>query len=373
MSSYIIQDRIEVSIFLNGVSYPVQAINNINFIKMDCMVGSLLPTCHFSITDQSELILNNKLIQDGTTVSFVIKALGTPHSRTYNFRVFKFRQEKSTMGTKWEADGYWDAPLYWLGTSSEGVRGTSSFVLSDLAARCGLKFEGDVSADPQLWMPQNRTYGEWVREIVKRGYLNDQSLMISGVDLTGTLRYLDFNKDSTSVLKMVYGMYKSEETPVQDFGPSSNSGFNNKLTGYSNNRRAQSVLGTADQIAHNTVEFKPDSREPLFNMNLKEKQQRGYQQFSPIDFGNVHESYERARYQNMRYANLYSLVVDFMTSSFTGLNLFDTFTFATRQEGGKVDNQYSGKYKVTAVNITIQGANYAEYIEGTRHGTNLVE
>jgi hypothetical protein len=373
MSSYIIQNRIEVSIFLNGVNYPVQAINTINFIRMDCMIGSVLPTCHFSITDASDLILNNKLIQDGTTVSFVIKALGAPQSRTYNFRVFKFKPERSVLGTRWDVDGYWDAPLYWLGTTSEGIRGTSDSVLSTIAARCGLAYEGDVTADPQLWLPQNRTYGEWVREIVKRGYLNDQSLMFSGVDFTGTLRYKDFNPKAAEVQRLVYGMFKSGETPVQDFKPSSNSGFNNKLTGYSNARRAQSTLGSVDQVAYSELSFTPDSREPLFNLDLKQTQQRGYQQFAPIDFGNTHESYEQARYQNMRYANLHNLVVDFMTNSFTGLNLFDTFTFSTRQEGGQVDTTYSGKYKVSAVNITIRGANYVEYIEGTRHGTNLLE
>lgn len=365
-----IQDVIEVSVYLNDVEFPLHSINNLNFIRMDSMVNAVLPTCHFSLTDPTNLIGQERMIHDGSSVRFAIKAIGSSEQQVYSFRVFHFKEPRTPGNVVWEADGYWDAPLYWLGTSAEGIQGTSDYVLSTIAQRCGIEYSGTTTSDAQLWMPQNRSNGEFVRNVVKRGYASDKSLMVQGVGLDGVMRYRDFNIDTPEVKSLVLGKQVSGALPILDFRPHSNAGFNNKLTGYSTVRRAQTVMRQADYTEYNNLNFEPDSRNPLFNQNLKTVQARGYQQYGPIDFGNVHEDYERAVYQNLRYAGLYNLTVDFMSMSFSGLQLFDTFSFTAQEDETAVDQSYSGKYRCSGLNITIEQQTYGEFIRGVRHGTN---
>jgi hypothetical protein len=97
---------------------------------------------------------------------------------------------------------------------------------------------------------------------------------------------------------------------------------------------------------------------------------RGYQTYGPIDVGNVHSNYERAAYQNMRFANLYSMDVEFLVLTPTPLTLFNKFTFALEVENEKLDPAYSGNYITAAKAIYVQGTNYAEKIVGTRTGTD---
>jgi hypothetical protein len=194
--------------------------------------------------------------------------------------------------------------------------------------------------------------------------------MVLGVDPVGGMKYKDVNTLPDPSAKIVLGQYLIGAFTATDYQPQAKSGLNNKMTGYQNTRVQQSMIGDDTHTMHDQVTFTPDSNSPLFNVAIKDKIQQGYRTFSAIDVGNVHTNYERAVYQNMRFANTYSLSVEFNISTPTTLQLFDTFTFAVDTENQKQDVAYAGTYIISAKAFLIVGANYAEKLLGVRQGTN---
>lgn len=369
---YVLQDRMEVSLFLSGVEFPLSGINVLNSLQVDMSVKVLLPTIHLVVTDEMELISKSSLVQDGTPLSVVMKPWGAGDAVTYNFRVFKYQSFRATIGTMYQIDGYLDFPKFWFQTSTEGIQGTSNQVLSEITRVCGMQYDGTNTNDSQIWFPQNRTYGIFAKKTVEHGYASDTSLMMFGVDFSGTLMYRDFNQQPDTAIDIVLGQYTNDARVATDYIPKNDGGLNNMLSGYNNIRVAQSAVGSTIQTTVKDLQFFPDSKTPFFNDELKAQTERGFVLYSPIDFGNVHESYERAYYQNQRYKNLMNAGVDFMSIMPTGLNLFDSFNFVDREvEDHEVNNSWSGKYRVTSKAIRVEGATYSEYFEGYRHGTNV--
>lgn len=365
---YIVANSIEVSVFINNVEIPLGVNNLLNFLHMGNTTHGGLPTCHFAITDV-ERVFDTISLQDGIPIRITVKP-GTTTTQTYNFRKFHSKKVFNGNAYVYEVDGYWDAPKYWMSTSVAGIRGTSSDVLSQIASTCGLKYDGVTTNDSQLWMPRNRTYFEFANKTVSRAYLNDQSCMNFGVDLTGTLLYRNVNALPSPTKKLIHAQLVQGAYTVMQYTPMAKSGLNNKMTGYANARNDQSTILTADSTAYSTLQVTSDSTSRLFNDTLASQVARGYQSYGGLDVGNTHESYEKAVYQNLRYGNLFSLDVVFFMYTPTDITLFDTFSFAADNEYEQQDVDYSGNYATVARAMFITGATYSERILGTRQGTN---
>jgi len=370
--SYNIQDRISITISFEGLEYPLSKFNVLNFLHISSNVRMLLPQFHMSLTDQSG-ILAQMGIKDSSKVTITIAAIGPDAvSKTYNFRVYSFKNALTGTGMQWEMDGFLDSIPYWFTTTADGIRGTSNEVLEQIAGVCGLQYEGTVTNDSQLWLPQNRIWGEFARRIVARGYANDKSCMKSVVTKEGILRYKDINNLPDANYSLLQGEMKEGWLPIVDHRPISDAGMNNALTGYMATRRQQSTVGTSDQQQFSELAFQPDSRTPLLDMETRSKVGRGRQQYSPIDVGNVHPAYEQAAYQNVRYGNLYNLAIECLSTFPTPLQVLDKFNFSSQLLGGEANNVTNGTYVQTGHVIFIQGINYYEKIIGVRHGTNIV-
>lgn len=366
--TYSVDNRLELTLFFDEVEFPVEHLNTVDALIVESMIGTILPTFFVKVTDSIDILQSRNLVRDGSKVSVVIKGPGEQKPRTMNFRVFKSKNQTTQLGSQWMIDGYLDFPKYWLQTTNVGIRSTSSDLLAKIATTCGLKIDIDNTSDSQLWMPQNKTYGEWVRSLTSYGYANDNSLMLQGVDLDGRLHYKDFNRGSQATGTLVYGRYEQGQIPILDYAPAVQSGLTNRITGYNMAMHQQSTTRTNQQYKELT--WRPDSRTPLFDSNLKATGRRGYQQFGLLDFGNVHPASERAFYQNKRYANFYNLSVEFMTNVASGINIFDMVNFIPKAGTDEDDNSYAGTYKVSAYQMRIEAMTYTEYLCGERHGLN---
>jgi hypothetical protein len=366
---YNVNGRIEISLFINNVEYPLDPGGNLlGFLHCGWSTKAVLPTVHFMVTDVLHS-LDQIELQDGIPLRVVVKP-GAANTMTYNFRKFHHRKNFNGSAFEYEVDGYLDAPRYWAGTATGGMRGTSNDVLSQIASTCGLQYQGTSTNDSQLWMPRNRTFGEFSKKIAARGYSSDSSYMCLGVDINGTMFYQDVNNLPTPQTTLVLGQYVAGSYTANDYFPEAKSGLNNKMTGYQNTRVQQSMVGTNTNTVHNQITFTPDSVSPLFNAEVKTKMVQGYSTFSAIDVGNVHENYEKAMYQNMRFANLFSQDVQFLVSTPTPLTLFNTFIFSVDTDNQKQDIAYAGNYVLSAKAFLVTGATYVEKILGTRQGTN---
>lgn len=365
---YAVTDRIEISLFINNIEFPLDSLNLLNFLKIAYTTKGILPLCHLSVFDARHT-LDQVQLQDGIPLRITVKALNTP-TITYNFRKFHHKKEFNGNGFIYEMDGYLDFVKYWTGTSVGGIRGTSSDTLAQIASTCGLGFDGASTNDSQLWLPRNRTFGEFANMIKRRGYASDGSYMELGISPDGVLRYKDVNNLPPPVAKVVLGQYVQGAYTAVDYSPKAKSGITNKMTGYQNTRFDQSMVGASLSSPNANVSFVPDSKSPLFNTTVASDVARGYVTYGGIDVGNTHDNYERAIYQNMRFANLYSLDVEFLIQTPTPFRLLDTFTFAVDQEVNKQDVAFGGTYTIAGKALFVTGTTYAEKLLGTRMGLN---
>ncbi len=366
---YVVQGRIEVSIFINDVEYPLDpGGNTLNFLHVGVTTKGRLPTCHMALTDTLHS-LDKLNLQDAIPIRVAVKAL-TGTTKTYFFRKFHHTKEFNGSAYQYSFDGYWDSIKFWTGTSIATIRGTSDDVLQNIATACGLSYDGVPTNDSQLWVPRNRSYGEFVNSVQSRGYIDQTSYMVAAVDLTGTLRYRNVNDLPDPTRTVIAHNLSTTAFTAMDFRPVAKSGLGNKLTGYWNTRHSQSMTGATLSTPNDQLAFTPDVRSPLFNTAAKTESARGYQTYAAIDVGNVHGNYERAVYQNQRFANLFSLEVEFLMYTPTNFTLFDKFTFAVDAESQKQDLAYGGVYTIAGFSFLVQGATYAEKLLGVRHGTN---
>lgn len=366
---YIVSGRLEVSVFINDIEFPLDTLNTLNYLHIAWWTRGILPTFKLGLFDARHSLDKTEL-QDGIPIRIVVKPLSSL-TVTYNFRKFHSTKQFTGTGFEYNIDGYLDFAKYWTGTSNQGIRGTSNDVLQQIATTCGFQYSGTSTNDSQLWMQRNRTFGEFANKIKARGYASPTSYMELGINPDGTMLYKDISNLPAPTATLVLGQYTQGNTTVVDYHPSAKSGISNKMTGYQNTRYDQSLVGQTLSDPNATVTFTPDAKSPLFNSTVQTQVARGYQSFGGIDVGNTHENYETAVYQNRRFANLYSLDVEFLIQTPTNFRIFDTFTFSVDQEANKQDVAYAGTYIIVGKTLAINGANYAEKILGTRMGTNL--
>jgi hypothetical protein len=366
---YILQGNIEVTILINGAEYYLDSFNQLQFMHIGMSTKFNLPTCHFAVQDVTHYfdVVN---LQDGIPIQIAIKPL-TGQTYTFNFRKFNHKKTFNGQCFEYEIDGYWDAPLYWSQTSVVGIQGTSTAALSQIASTVGLKYNGTNTSDAQLWMPRNKTYGEFVKMVTQRGYASSQSYMVSGVDWTGTLLYKDAMNLPPSKSTIVLGQIQQGAWVATDYKPIAVSGIMNKMQGYQHTRFNQSLVSDTLSSPYSTLQLTPDVSSPLYNQQLANQITAGYRTFGGIDVGNTHEMYELAYYQNQRYASFFSMAVEFQLYTPTTYTLFDKFTFAVDTESQKADVPYAGDYTVAAKAWYIQGGWFCEKILGVRMGTNV--
>jgi hypothetical protein len=366
---YSVQGRIEITVLINGTEFPLDALNMLNYMQIAWTTRTILPTFRLGIFDARH-VLDKVDLQDGIPISIVVKPLGL-QSVTFNFRKYDHKKSFNGTGFTYDMDGYLDFPKFWTGTTLSGFRGTSNDALANIASQCGLTYSGVATRDSQLWMPRNRTFGEWAYEIKKRGFVSQTSCMSLGINPNGTMLYRDVTQLPAPQQTIILGQYKQGAVTAMDYLPKASSGMNNKMTGYQNTRTQQTIMSTtALTTPNNTVTFTPDVSSPLYNKTVQGLVQRGYQSYGGIDVGNTHPNYEAALYQNIRIGNTYSLDVEFLLQSPTNFGLFDTFVFAVDQEVNKQDAPYAGTYTTIGRSLLVSGTQFAEKILGTRQGLN---
>lgn len=365
---YLLNNRLEISVFINDKEYPLGDTNLLTALHIATSVRASVPVLTMEINDVQH-VMDTIGLQDGIPIRVVIKPSGLA-TRIYNFRMFNHKRMQQGGSYTWRITGYLDAPLYWNATTSVGIQGTSDSVLKQIAAKCDLKYEGTATNDSQLWLPKNKAYRIFAKDVANSGYVDDTSCTQIGVDLDATLRYKDVNNLPAPTKKIVAYEYSQTAYTATEVAIAGNSGFNNALTGYQNMRYAQSAVGDELHTQINNLSFTPDSKAPLYNAGLKNKLGRGPVRFGPIDVGNVHNNYERASYQNMRYRNLFSLGLDLMLFQVTDFKLMEQFTFAVQNEDTGQDMANAGVYTITGHSIYVQGASYFEKLGVVRHGTN---
>lgn len=356
--SYKVKDEIELALYIEDQEYPLGALNCLNFFHCAESTQYLVPTFHFAILDVTKSMTAMNLT-DASRIRLVIK--DTDFQQTMRFRHGTHFKPPSGGEELYDVDGFLDCPRFKDGTASLPINATSSGALSEVAGLCGLEYDGDATNDQQLWYPRNLSFSKFVNYIANHGYATDQSHMATAVTLDGTLRYKDVRAIKTFA-PVTYGYSTSGVLQAMECTPITDSGMSNSLVGYRHSRVVQSVFksGAFDELAVN-----PKSKDMMVNSQVRDAMKRGTISFSPISWGNEHEQYERARYQNSRFDALRNVGVTLLFPKPTNFKVLDGLQLTTNQH---THSAYDGEYVVSHKVIYVQGNTYAEKIIAYREG-----
>lgn len=358
--AYRVKDAIEISIRINDMEYPLSNVNTLNYLHIAASTKFLLPTLCFSLVDVTQSLAEMNL-SDASKIQVTLTCDGQVVSR--NFRVHSWSHPPGQ--DVYTIDAFWDAPRYRVGTTDKTILGTSNSVLSSIADRCGLAYDGCSTLDTQRWVPRNKTYADFVTYVAAHGYVSDSSHLVAVVDSKGTLKYRDVRNLSKTFLG-AYGYEASSAYRVEEYVPSTKAGMNNALGGYRSTRLEHSALSDTS-VSHDQLSFQPDSKNVLLNSDVRDLQARGVFSYAPLGFGNVHPNFQRARYQNARFDMLKSLSCEFMIFNPTLMEPLDAFRFST---SATTPSDYDGTYVLSSKVIYIQGNTYVEKHIGLREGTS---
>lgn len=363
-----IQDRLQLQLFFNDKEFPFHRVNVLDFLHISASSKIALPMIHLRVKDAIGWMAKNALF-DGVKIRVVLSAKERA-SQQYTFRLNSFKETRQGDFLIYDVDGYLNFPLYWNGSHQGVIRGSSTAAIEEIAGLCGLKTDLDSTSNSQAWLPANRRYHDWLREIAATGFANDSSCMVAALDVDGTLRYKNINaaKPAQKTISLV--------VPVRgtlhgiSHKPKAASGTANWASGYQSARVQQNPLNEIPFRAHNRVDVSNDEKGKLMlNGEVKSNVRHGKVKFGPINPGNVDESYERGGYQNIRLMRLFSTGMDVLFDTATGLQLLYPVDVVTPDHPNL--KPYSGRHVVASRTIYVSGIDYYEKIELVRKTLNV--
>jgi hypothetical protein len=339
-------------------------------------VLQLLPTCSILLYDVRNRFTRDITLADGMLIGILIG----PDENTYtmySFRVFSFEQVPYKGTVAYKIDCYWDAPQYLSKIATKYYEGTSSKVLSTVAGEAGLSAITDPTADSMIWIPRNKKYGHFAKEIALHGYASPTSTMCVGVNLLGQLVYR--NLSTIPFGGPVFSRGTSETGGIMVYSAESinKAGFFNHYTGYNHRVVEQTVMKPVYFDTYDDVSVRKITNFLMLNKEVRGMISKGKREFVPFNTGNVHSHYQQAFYQNNRGMSMYNLGQHLIVHQHTDVQLLEPIVYRSDVETTAVESLYSqdrndsGNYIVAGRNIQVLGGlHYSEKITVLRTGYN---
>lgn len=361
-----ITSNLEGGIYIGGNELDLTGVNFMQSLHMRSSARAKLPVMTLSFSDTTGTAVTNGL-QDGVAIKVVLNGA---LNKEYKFRVHRWSRVPVGVAFNYTIEAYYDAPKWWAGSASASIKGTSYEAIKSLASDCGLQMwkSSSPTSDSMVWNPGNKIYSEFARSIARCGFVDEKSHMVLGVDLAGQVRYVNINANPPPTLNFGHVVDTTSTSFVQilDFTPTATSGENNVIAGYMHDRYVQTL---EKPVVLKEVQLTPDSQKPLLNKDVRSLITRGGITYGPIDFGNTHDKYERAIYQNTRFNLLNNLQAEVSLGFQVDLDLFDNFKYVPPEEMNSAS--YAGEYTVNDKIIYIAGSSYYEKLLVTKNGLEV--
>lgn len=368
--SYKLRNRLEVMVEIssNGeyVEFPLGQSCTLSELNIIESTRLFIPTLYLQVEDGIGFFQQYPLI-DGTKIRISMVTQGTVLTQS-EFVVYGSRNNFNGSGSTYKIDGYLNAPLYWFASSCECYKATSSSVISQIAAYCGLNSDTVSTADSQLWAQGNRTYCAFVHYLTSHGYRSGTSYLVSAVTADGTLKLRDVNNLTDEMQNVVCYTTKENYYTCTDINITSESAISNGFGGgYAFSLVNQQTNGTPQICKELSVKVNEKNLNLDADLGKAVKRSRIAHGYIRAD---TNQNFWLGTYQNERYAKVYTVNADLIINSYTKLTPLSRFNLVTLDEQHQADETNSGTYIVVSRCIIIRGANYAERITATRQGMN---
>ena len=359
-----------VSLYFSGTEFPFSKESHLGILHMAESSKLEIPMIRLQITDGIKFFKKNpSLLVEGCQLRVSLVARDVADAE-YTFRVNSIKNTPCATGDVIDIDGYLDCPKFWVETTNlTYANKTSNDVLAEVAGYAGLKYEGTVTADSQTWHGSKKRVHAFCSNVANHGYASQTSCMKLAVCLDGTMRYKDVAMLDTGspVAKFIIGDIKQGYLTVVSHAPKNSGGSANRKAGYRQTHTEYSVY-RADLYRNHTNLMADINEGGEFNMNsdVRGAVTSGAHIVSPIDYGNVHDDYHRASYQNKRGTALFNVGLDILTNmpaiSKPKVRVFDTVSVTAPA----ALSEQNGLYVVVSHTIAITSGQHHEKFELTR-------
>lgn len=369
-SPYALADVVRISLYFSGVEFPFTKESHISVLHLSESSKLEIPMVRLQFTDGIQFFKNHPgLLVEASQIQIALLAREVA-TGTYNFRVNSLHISPSTTGDVIDIDGYLDFPKFWIQTTNSVYKDiTSNDLLNKLALQSGMTYDGDVTSDKQTWHGGAQRVHAFCKDIANHGFSSDTSCMKLAVCFDGTMRYKDVSKlDITApVAKFLIGDTRQDYLTVVSHLPKNSGGSYNRKSGYRKSATEYSVIRDKPYRTHTNMAA--DINEGgEFNMNtdIRSSVESGAHQCFAIDYGNVHENYNRSMYQNQRGTALFNVGLDILTTmpaiENPKVSVFDTVNITAPAD----QSELNGSYIVVSHAISITNSYYHEKFELTR-------
>ncbi len=375
-------DHLSVGVIAGSYEVPMDLVT-LQSVAVVVGADQHVPVARLVMTDAGGFFQNTVPLTDGLKMQIL---LGPSNSKAiaYNFRLFRPHTRVAQTGMRMQMDMYFDNPVYFGGTTTQALTGSSSDAIQTIAFSNGLDFEVDPTQDPQVWLPSNNRWCQFARDIAMAGWKSSNSLMQMVLTEQGLLRYKDIGSYTYGGQIPIFriGTLETDGTyfPVQSWKRTSVSGFHNFRGAYHGAQQAQSYLEpNGIQGTHSTVGVTRSGQFLDMNSSVKDSLQGGLlYEWSEIDCGNTHPNYLQATYQNARLHRTNAQRISLLTISQTKVNVLDEVKVQvfTPSVAGEVPTEYqdvAGNYVVESKTLYggMEGI-YCERFELVRNSHNLL-
>jgi hypothetical protein len=365
-----IHDRLYLQILINGVEFPLDKLNTLQYLHISESVRSYVPVLNMKLVDATKFISQNNLLVDGAIIKVTIGVDG--RKKSYEFRRFNHKAiPGGDGGTQYQVSAFLNVPLYWMASTMKAFNGTAAEAIKYIANACDLNFYGVTTSETQLWMPYNTRYCEFARQVAERAWVDSESCVQLAVSADKTARLINVSDFDTRKATEVFsnkGTYASA-LPVTDQQIVSKSGFFNSVGGYQDTMIQQSLTDTTDKDI-SQVNVKRNSKTISMNKSVKDSVPQAKVKYAPIDVGNITPHYEDALYQNRRLSGLFTFGVEFNTAYLVDSNLLDIVMCELTMPEVSGMQDISGNFLLTSKVTYIEGMNFYQKMECYRHGSN---
>jgi len=357
---------------INNEPYPVTS-QIFRELRITSNIYSYLPTLHMVCEDPFGRLFNEvnrsageSALGDGAKIDIALGKSSQDKLKERRFRLFSMpKVDNTTSSPVLKIKGVIDAMKWWNGLKSGSINNTSVGAIQDMAQDCGLGVHvPHPTNDKMAWISRQQTYAQFASKISAYGWASDESCMAIGMDVDRVLRYVDVSQIAgeqpgfTAKWLMPTDPEDENEIPVLSLQVKT-AGVANILGAYASRISGMSVDGEKFEINEADAVKHGDYLD--INTDVKTDIGTSRSVIMPMDAGNCHENFARARYQNERLALTYKVFVDIYYEKKTEAKLFDTVQLEMKDPLSNTDNNnYSGVYFVIAKAYGVNGGRYFE-------------
>lgn len=331
-----VQDIAYCTLDIEGSRIP-PTMNFIDSIFIQDGFGVSIPVLQLVLADERNTLAEEMNLVDGTLITIKI-AKTREKVQTRKFRVWGYKKQTTAKGPKLVCTAVLDCPKWSAGVFTESIRGTSDAVIGQMASRAGLKYSGPPSVDDvQTWLNVNKTRNAFSEDVAIRGYGSGQTCMARLLTMDYEVRYRDLFAVLKEAPKWSFlqntaeGAAKATPIVIRETQDASASGFATHMMNYGQKQYEHS-LNEAGQLSTLTLDAPLLGKALPVNNDVRGQiAERGakvnYTGFDtgtePAPASNLHQHYEAAFYQNMRYLGLFSERVVLLSDECTEATTFD--------------------------------------------------